>query len=98
MNYTYFSTGTAFQFDVNFSISQRLSRVCESIATGLSSFPQTLPHQCQQRSRFFSGEWSRPSTFPQALLLVLRIQTMIYFLVELGSPTVTTEVCHAIYR
>src|SRR6185369_1811549 len=98
MNYLSFSTGHPLQLDVNVSGLSGFDRLFTSSGSVFSAFPQTLSHQPRRSWPFFVNGWLAISTFPQGLLLVLRINTSLSFLARLEMPTKTVEVCHAIQR
>jgi hypothetical protein len=79
MNYISFSTASDLELDVNVIGLPPSGEMRTSLALGLIPFPQMFPHQGQIFHRFFSSKWLAISTFPQALLLVLRIHTSFIF-------------------
>jgi hypothetical protein len=98
MNYIPFSTGGALQLDVNVSGLAGFDWLFTSSGLVFSAFPQILSHQPRRSWPFFVKGWLAISTFPQGLLLVLRINTSLSFLARLEMPRKTVEVCHAIQR
>ncbi len=87
MNYIPFSTGRTLQLDVNVSGLAGIDRLFTSLGFELTGFPPMLSHQLEWTCRLFDRVWLAISTFPQGLLLVLRINTSLSFLADVGIPT-----------